>query len=229
MKQNNLVMIGQLIQEQVTTQTDLELLTEQVREFEQRTNRKHGEAQAQDINNQKLAQFRQENITTLAKLQDRVETLTEQLQQQTNHLVQEQNHQLMNEQAKIAKTVDALHEIETCTQSIRSNPISATAFFNRGLSYQRLGDWEAAIGDFTEAIRVNPQYAEAYQSRGLAYSDLGDKQAAVQDIREAARLFFESGEIEKYQIARDLSKKFYTLDSLNMTDNLQKASESLTN
>lgn len=247
-KQNNLITIGQLIQEQVTTQTDLEMLTQQVADFEQQTDKKHSEAQAslrlldsqvqqinisfnqaQDINNQAIAQFKQENIVTQIQLQTQLKTLSEQieqLQQQSTHVVQEQKHQFMNEQAKIAKTVDALREIETCTQSIRINPISATAFFNRGLSYQRLNDWDAAVGDFTEAIRVNPQYAEAYQSRGLAYADLGDKQAAVQDIREAARLFFEIGELEKYKIARDLSKKFYNLDSQDVND-FQEAPESL--
>ena len=166
---------------------------------------------SQDTNNQAIAQLKQEDSSTCVKLESLNEQL-EKLQQQTDRLVQEQSNKLMNEQAKIAKTVDALREIETCTQSIRINPISANAFFNRGLSYQRLGDKEAAIGDYTEAIRVNPNYAEAYQSRGLAYADLGDKKAAMKDLREAARLFFESGEIDKYQIARDLSKKFHDLD-----------------
>ena len=239
-KQNNLVAIAQVVQEQVTTQTDLEKLTGQLALFEQQTDKKHSEAQAslrlldeqiqqsntsfnqaQDINYQALAQLRQDNAVTEAEFQTQLETLIiqlEQLQQQTNQLVQEQNNRLMNEQAKISRTVDALRDIETCTQSIRINPISAAAFFNRGLSYQRLGDRQAAIGDFADAIRINPQYAEAYQSRGLACADLGDKKAAVQDLREAARLFFEIGEIEKYQIARDLSKKFYDLDSPDATD-----------
>jgi len=234
LKQNNLAAIAQVIQEQVKSQTQLETLTGQVAQLEQVTNdtiNQHQAAaqaefsqlneqlqqlntifsQSQDTNNQAISQISQENSETSAKLVTLNEQL-EQLQQLTDKLVQEQNNKLIKEQAKIASTVDCLREIETCTQSIRINPISATAFFNRGLSYQRLGDREAAIGDYTEAIKLNPNYAEAYQSRGLAYADLGDKKAAVQDLREAARLFFESGEIDKYQIARDLSKKFHELD-----------------
>lgn len=227
MKQNNLDMISQVIQEQVKTQTDLETLTTQLSDFEQKTHQKHTELhggfsllddhfqqlntafnQAQDHNQQALSQIQQENQTQLEALNEHLEHL----QQQTNKLVQEQSNKVMNEQAKIAKTVDALRDIETCTQSLRINPTSANAFFNRGLSYQRLGDREAAIGDYSEAIKINPNYAEAYQSRGLSYADIGDKKTAVKDLREAARLFFESGEIEKYQIARDISKKFYDID-----------------
>lgn len=230
MKQNNYAAIAQVIQESVKTQTRLESLAEQQAQFVQQTHNKHTElhggfslldeqlqqltnnfSSSQDTNNQAIAQLKQEDSSTCAKLETLNEQL-EKLQQQTDKLVQEQSNKLMNEQAKIAKTVDALREIETCTQSIRINPISANAFFNRGLSYQRLGDKEAAIGDYTEAIRVNPNYAEAYQSRGLACADLGDKKAAMKDLREAARLFFEIGEIDKYQIARDLSKKFHDLD-----------------
>ncbi len=230
MKHNNYAAIAQVIQESVKIQNRLDSLADQQAGFEQQTHTKHTElhggfslldeqlkqltnnfSSSQDTNNQAIAQLKQENSSTYAKLETLSEQL-EKLQQQTNKLVQEQSNKLMNEQAKIARTVDALREIETCTQSIRINPISANAFFNRGLSYQRLGDKEAAIGDYTEAIRVNPNYAEAYQSRGLAYADLGDKKAAMKDLREAARLFFESGEIDKYQIARDLSKKFHDLD-----------------
>jgi tetratricopeptide (TPR) repeat protein len=245
LKQHNLATIAQVLQEQVTTQSNLERLSEELGAFEQQTEQKHGEAQtgiklldehlqltnnnlqqAQDQSQQSIAQLQQQDVNIQTQLQTQLETLNqqlEQLQQQTNMLVQEQNNRLMNEQAKIARTVDALRDIETCTQSLRINPISANAFFNRGLSYQRLGDREAAIGDFTEAIRVNSQYAEAFQSRGLAYADLGDKKAAVRDLREAARLFFESGEIDKYQIARDLGKKFHDLDSPSEAEALTEA------
>jgi tetratricopeptide (TPR) repeat protein len=230
-EQSNLVAITQVIEENVETQNKLKTLTKQLADIDQINNKNYGEAQAhlalhneqlqqltttfsqgQELNNQESAQLRQENSATQAKL-GLLSGQLEQLQQLTDKLLQEQNNKLINEQAKIAKTVDALREIETCTQSIRINPISANAFFNRGLSYQRLGDREAALGDYTEAIRTNPHYAEAYQTRGLIYADLGDKKAAVKDLREAARLFFENGEIDKYQIARDLSKKFHDMDT----------------
>lgn len=231
MKQNNYAAIAQVIQENVKTQNRLESLAEQQAEFEQLTNQQHAELnsgislvderiqqltnnfrQTQDLNHQSLANLEQADSATLVELENLSQQL-EKLQQQSDRVVEEQSNKLMNEQAKIARTVDALRDIETCTQSIRINPISANAFFNRGLSYQRLGDRTAAIGDFTEAIKAHPNYAEAYQSRGLAHADLGDKKAAVKDLREAARLFFEIGEIDKYQIARDLSKKFHELDA----------------
>ncbi len=232
MEQGNLAALTQVIEENVQTQNKLETLTKQIAEVEQINNKKYGEAQAnltlqneqlqqlitnfsqgQALNKQDNLLLRQEHSETQVKLEALNEQL-EQLEQRTDKLVQEQNNSLLKEQAKIARTVDALREIETCTQSIRINPISsANAFYNRGLNYQNLGDREAAIGDYTEAIRTNSHYAEAYQTRGLIYADLGDKKAALKDLREAARLFFESGEIDKYQIARDLSKKFHDMDT----------------
>lgn len=235
MKQNNYAAIAQVIQDNVKTQNRLESLAEQQAGFEQLTNQQHAELnggislvdervqqltnnfrQTQDSNHQSLANLEHADSATLVELEMLSQQL-EKLQQQSDRLVEEQSNKLVNEQAKIARTVDALRDIETCTQSIRINPISANAFFNRGLSYQRLGDRTAAIGDFSEAIKVHPNYAEAYQSRGLAHADLGDKKAAVKDLREAARLFFEIGEIDKYQIARDLSKKFHELDAPEST------------
>ena len=172
-----------------------------------------------------IAQIVHENFKTQEQVGTQASQLT-QLQQLTTNLVPNQGNKnlneytqnLLNEQAKLAKTVDCLREIETCSQTIRSNPSHATAYYNRGLSYERLGEQEAAIGDYSEAIRLNPNYAEAYNSRGLAHTDLGNKKGAVNDLRTAAKLFFEQGDIANYQIAKDFSKQLYEIDSQPQTD-----------
>lgn len=174
-----------------------------------------------------ITQIIQENFKT----QEQVETFTQQLaelqqlttnnflvERQSNKNLNEYTQTLLNEQAKLAKSVDCLREIETCSQTIRINPNHATAYYNRGLSYERLEDQEAAIGDYSEAIRLNPNYVEAYHSRGLVRANLGNKKGAVNDLRAAAKLFFEQGDIAKYQTAKDFSKQIYELDSQPQTD-----------
>ncbi len=245
--QSNQSAIAQIVQENFKTQEQVGTQASQLTQLQQLTTKKSGETQeqvgtltqqlaqlqqlstdlGQSQNNHNLAitQVRQENVETQAKF----ETLTQQLaelQQLTTNLVPNQGNKnlneytqnLLNEQAKLAKTVDCLREIETCSQTIRSNPNHATAYYNRGLSYERLGEQEAAIGDYSAAIRLNPNYVEAYNSRGLAYVELGNKKGAVNDLRTAAKLFFEQGDIANYQIAKDLGKQLYQIDSQPQTD-----------
>jgi len=166
-----------------------------------------------------IAQIEQEGTQAATQLKTINEKLV-QLQQLTTTLGQDTSKLddytklLGKEQAEIAKTAGYLKEISTFTQTIRtSSSYAAEAHYNRGLAYEQIGDKEGAIGDYNEAIRINPNYAPAYYARGVAHADLGDKKRAVKDLREAAKLFFEEGNIDKYQTARELTKKFHELNS----------------
>ena len=203
--QSNQTAIAQIVHENFKTQEQVGTQASQLTQLQQLTTKNNGETQ------------------------DKVGTLTQQLaelQQLTTNLVPNQGNKnlneytqnLLNEQARLAKTVDCLREIETCSQTIRSNPSHATAYYNRGLSYECLGEQEAAIGSYSEAIRFNPNYVEAYNSRGRAHAELGNKKGAVNDLRTAAKLFFEQGDIANYQIAKDFSKQLYEIDSQPQTD-----------
>jgi len=52
-------------------------------------------------------------------------------------------------------------------EAIRLDPKDAKTYDNRGIVYQRMGEWDKAIADFTEVIRINPKDANVYASRGL--------------------------------------------------------------
>ena len=56
------------------------------------------------------------------------------------------------------------------TKVIRLNPNFAVAYYNRGIAYERKGDYTRAIEDFTKAMKMNPSFVEAYYNRGVTYS-----------------------------------------------------------
>ncbi|BCX11499.1 MAG: hypothetical protein KatS3mg067_0437 [Thermosynechococcus sp.] len=157
------------------------------------------------------------NLTlALGRVRDRLEDLQQQvekLSQGTQHL-HDYTRILDTEQKELEQVLDCLREIEKNTQVIQVNPSHAKAYYNRGLTHQRLGDVEAAILDYTEAIRLNDTYAKAYHNRGVARSTVGDRKGAVEDLRTAAKLFFEQGDISSYQRARDLAKRIHEVGSI---------------
>ncbi len=98
-------------------------------------------------------------------------------------------------------SLEPFHDIDQLTQFIYKTPQDATLYFRRGLvrsSIKRLEDLRIAIDDYTRAITINAQYADAYLQRGKLKGILNDKKQAVEDIRIAAKIYFEMGNINKY-------------------------------
>lgn len=63
--------------------------------------------------------------------------------------------------------------VKDFSEAIEINRQSMEPFYNRGLSYLKLGENENAAADFTEVIKLNPNFLSAYQSRAKAYRKLG--------------------------------------------------------
>lgn len=233
--QTNQSVVAQLLQENLETQAKFGTLTEQLAEVQQLTTgldqgiQQHIQSL---LNNQTVSVYpnrSEDRVEVEASTEQIVELqgLITDLSQRSSHL-QHHTQLLRKGQTKISKIVGWLREIETCNQTIRSNPNSAHAYYSRGLSYQRLGVQDGAIEDYNQAIRLNSCYAEAYYARGVLSAALKDKKGAVKDLREAAELFFEEGNIINYQKARDLSKKFHELSLQSRTDTFEEvAVESL--
>jgi lipoprotein NlpI len=102
--------------------------------------------------------------------------------------VQEQIDQCVNK----AYVYSADVMIAACTSVIQSGKLSgqqlASAFNNRGIAYNRKGDYEHAIADYNEAISLDPNHVSAYNNRGAAYVHRGDYDRAIVDYSEAIRL-----------------------------------------
>lgn len=73
-------------------------------------------------------------------------------------------------------------------EAIESNPDDPLAYFNRGESYAREGDFGKAIKDFSEAIRLNPRDARALAFRGYAFAMEGELDKAIKDYDDAIRV-----------------------------------------
>ncbi len=116
---------------------------------------------------------------------------------------------LESQQKQVESIVETLQTIQNFSQMIRTNPEEADAYYQRGLNHQKLGDKTGAIKDYTEVLYLDSTHSKAYHNRGVLLAEIGNKKQAVEDLRLAAKYYFEQGEIESYEKARNLSKKFY--------------------
>ncbi len=126
------------------------------------------------------------------------------------------DHTSTERHQQLADKVQQLQKIENVSHALRVHPSSADMYYQRAVSHENLGDHEAAIADYSQAIECDPEWATAYHSRGMLYAELGNRKAAVEDLRQAAKYYFDKGDIEHYQVARELFKEYY---SLNFIDN----------
>ena len=68
------------------------------------------------------------------------------------------------------------------------------AFFNRGIAYRTINDYEHAIMDYDRAIQSYPKFAHAFNDRGNAYFKLGNIEQAINDYDMAISLIPEFAE-----------------------------------
>lgn len=72
---------------------------------------------------------------------------------------------------------------------IRKEPDKiATAYNNRGYTFEKMGMVGKAITDYNKAISLAPSYVDAYNNRGLAFEKAGQLGKAVKDFNESVSL-----------------------------------------
>ena len=79
-------------------------------------------------------------------------------------------------------------ELQKYTKTIESNPNDAVAYYNRGVTYSDLEQYEKALIDYTKAIELKPDYTDAYNNRGNAFGGLDRHEEALQDLNKAIEL-----------------------------------------
>jgi len=80
-------------------------------------------------------------------------------------------------------------KLESCTVVIQSagqtRQVLVAAYRNRGVAYNRKGEYDRTIADFDDGIRLNPNYAKAYNDRGVVYASKRDYARAIADYDQA--------------------------------------------
>jgi tetratricopeptide (TPR) repeat protein len=175
-------------------------LTDYLQKFQQET--KHQldqQQQAQATHHEALSQ-------SLASQGEQLQSQLANLQAEAQQTAQSQAQQHQN----LVGVVTELRQMVNYSHHLEAGP-KAEAYYQRGLSHQKLGDRPEALRDYSEAIRFNSELAGAYYQRGIIYAELGERKPAVEDLRQAAKLFFDQGDLENYDRARELGKEFYDL------------------
>jgi len=88
-----------------------------------------------------------------------------------------------------------LHTVDDCqgaarafAKSIDLDPTYQSAYLNRGITYEAVGNLQQAIYDYSKVIELAPEDAKVYYLRGLAHERLGMYLEAINDLKEAASL-----------------------------------------
>ena len=68
------------------------------------------------------------------------------------------------------------------------DPANAHAFHNRGISYDKKGQYEAAIADFTRVLELDATNANAFFNRGSTHDSIGAYDKAIADYTRALDL-----------------------------------------
>ena len=86
------------------------------------------------------------------------------------------------------KYSDPTQAIEYFNNAIKLQPEYAKTYYNRGIAYHVLGQYQRAIEDYSEAIRLKEDYVNAFYNRGTAYLNLGNNNFACIDLQKACEL-----------------------------------------
>ncbi|WP_420627761.1 tetratricopeptide repeat protein [Candidatus Leptofilum sp.] len=90
-------------------------------------------------------------------------------------------------QGRSDKALQLFNQLEQLVEPTKVEFLSRI-FVGRGLVYDSLMDYEAALTEYREAIRLNPQNENAYKNRGIVYNTLGHYKEALTDYEEAIYL-----------------------------------------
>lgn len=174
----------------------------------------------------RLQQEKQEELENTALKLSSLQTAVAKLDQLSHEL--EQNVNTVDDQQKeTGKLVRELKAIDVFTQNIKANLNTVQSYFQRGYTYQRLGDKQQAIDDYGKTLELDSSHAQAYHNRGLLYAELGMAQKAVIDLRKASQLYINKGNLDKYRETRDLSLNVHQ-ESLDLaTEIKEKETESV--
>ena len=91
--------------------------------------------------------------------------------------------------ATILPYLAAEHSIVSCNLALNTRRVSgrdrASILVNRGILYNHMGEYAAALGDLNAALELVSDYPEAYINRGNAFFYTGQVERAIADYNQA--------------------------------------------
>lgn len=81
---------------------------------------------------------------------------------------------------------------------------NGNTYLIRGVVYESLGNYNAAISDYTKVLKIDPNNYLAYNNRGFSYHNLGRHKSAISDYSSAISI--DSGNATAYR-NRGVAKK----------------------
>lgn len=112
--------------------------------------------------------------------------------------------------------------IEDLLESSRLERCSTT-FYNLGLAYGNLNQFESAVKYFTQAIALNPNDSASFSNRGISYKSLAQYENAIADFSTALTLNSESASSYDHRAQCHFEVKSFAASLEDYTRSLQHA------
>ncbi len=135
---------------------------------------------------QKVAQLEEENRELSAKKQS-TEKLKNEFQQTSEGLTALDWFKKVEELWDGQKIANPEKAAEYLANAISLNPDYAIVYYNRGIAYKNVGQYQRAIDYFNAVIRLIPDNGDAYGNRGISFYNIGEYQRAIEDFNEVIR------------------------------------------
>ena len=171
---------------------------------------------------QRVTQLEEENRKLTANKQS-TQKLKREFQQTSDGLTAVDWYYQANALWDGEKFTEPQKTVEYLNNAIKIQPDFTSAYCDRGMAYDDMGQYQRAINDYNEAIRLQPDLAAAYSNRGVAYGKLGQQQRAIEDYNAAISL---QPALAKAYINRGgafiiLNQNLHAIEDLNKAIRLQ--------
>lgn len=110
------------------------------------------------------------------------------------HKIDPNDSEIIIELAQNFETYDLQQAIHYYNLYLNHHPFHSSAWFDIGVVYSRIENFEKALEAFDFAIALYDRYLEAYFNKGNALANLGRYQEAIDAFEEYARLLNEENE-----------------------------------
>lgn len=67
-------------------------------------------------------------------------------------------------------------------------PTRYRAYYNRGVVFGEMGQFDRALADYDKVVALNPSYYDAYNNRGVVLTKMGLLEKALVDYNQAIAL-----------------------------------------